>query len=66
MTDIRTSELASLVNRTFFSGRKVIAKDDLKKYPENDSSAITQAVLPASERSVRFSTKFGDIHIMEC
>lgn len=66
MTEIRTHELASLLNRTFFSGRKVIAKDDIRRYPDDDSSAITQAVLPDSVKSVRFSTKYGDIHIMEC
>ena len=66
MTEIRTNELAAFLNRNFFSGRKVIAKDDLKKYPDDESAAITQAVLPASSKSVRYSSKYGDIHIMEC
>ena len=66
MTDIRTHMLAFLLYMIFFSGRKVIAQDDIRRYSDDDSSAITQAVLPDSVKSVRFSTKYGDIHIMEC
>ena len=65
MRNIKNDQIATLINRLYFSGRNVIKKTNIELIESNAIDEITKTIMPDSIKTTIHNTHLGTVHLVE-
>lgn len=65
MRNIKDDQIATLINRLYFSGRNVIKKNNIELIESNAIDEITKIIMPDSIKTTIYNTHLGTVHLVE-
>ena len=65
MRNIKNDQIATLINRLYFSGRNVIKKTNIELIESNAIDEITKTSMPDSIKTTIYNTHLGTVHLVE-
>ena len=65
MRNIKDDQIATLINRLYFSGRNVIKKNNIELIESNAIDEITKTIMPDSIKTTIYNTHLGTVHLVE-
>ena len=65
MRNIKNDQIATLINRLYFSGRNVIKKNNIELIESNAIDEITKTIMPDSIKTTIYNTHLGTVHLVE-
>lgn len=65
MRNIKNDQIATLINRLYFSGRNVIKKTNIELIESNAIDEITKIIMPDSIKTTIYNTHLGTVHLVE-
>lgn len=65
MRNIKNDQIATLINRLYFSGRNVIKKNNIELIESNAIDEITKIIMPDSIKTTIYNTHLGTVHLVE-
>ncbi len=65
MRNIKDDQIATLINRLYFSGRNVIKKNNIELIESNTIDEITKIIMPDSIKTTIYNTHLGTVHLVE-